>query len=178
MTILQNAGIDTDTGIEKLFAGAHDASAIAVCNGDAEVGVSFDDARSEAASECDLHTKAVVFAYGDEIPNDGIVVSGDLSAELNASIKQALLDYAATDDGKTVLETCTTSPPSPSPTSTRSKSSATPRRTSGNQAPLMRGPGRKAAHHPPQSCRDLLRERIGRISRRRSRPEQPDPRYR
>jgi phosphonate transport system substrate-binding protein len=105
VTILQNAGIDTDTGIQKLFAGAHDASAIAVCNGDAEIGVSFDDARSEAASDCDLHTKAVVFAYGDEIPNDGIVVSGDLSAELTASIKQALLDYAATDDGKAVLKT-------------------------------------------------------------------------
>lgn len=105
VTILKNSGIDIDTGIEKLFAGAHDASAIAVCNGDAEVGVSFDDARSEATSECDLHTKAVVFAYGDEIPNDGIVVSGDLSAELTARIKQALLDYAATEEGKVVLKT-------------------------------------------------------------------------
>jgi phosphonate transport system substrate-binding protein len=105
VTILQNAGINTDTGIEKLFAGAHDASAIAVCNGDAEVGVAFDDARSEATSDCDLHTKVVVFAYGDEIPNDGIVVSGDLSPELTASIKQALLDYAATEDGAAVLKT-------------------------------------------------------------------------
>jgi phosphonate transport system substrate-binding protein len=105
VTILQNAGIDTDAGIEKLFAGAHDASAIAVCNGDAEVGVSFDDARSEATSDCDLQGNVVVFAYGDEIPNDGIVVSGDLPESLKAAIKQALLDYAATEDGKTVLKT-------------------------------------------------------------------------
>lgn len=105
VTILQNAGIDTDAGIEKLFAGAHDASAIAVCNGDAEVGVSFDDARSEATSDCDLQGNVVVFAYGDEIPNDGIVVSGDLPDSLKAAIKQALLDYAATEDGKTVLKT-------------------------------------------------------------------------
>jgi phosphonate transport system substrate-binding protein len=105
VTVLKNAGIDTDTGIEKLFAGAHDASAIAVCNGDAEVGVSFDDARSEATSECDLQGNVVVFAYGDEIPNDGIVVSGDLPDDLKASIKQALLDYADTEDGATVLKT-------------------------------------------------------------------------
>jgi phosphonate transport system substrate-binding protein len=105
VTILQNAGIDTDTGITKLFAGAHDASAIAVCNGDATIGVSFDDARSEATSDCDLNHKAVVFAYGDEIPNDGIVVSGDLPDDLKAAIKQALLDYAATADGAVVLKT-------------------------------------------------------------------------
>jgi phosphonate transport system substrate-binding protein len=104
VTVIGNAGIDTDTDIEKLFAGAHDASAIAVCNGDAEVGVSFDDARSEATSECDLG-EVVVFAYGDEIPNDGIVVSGDLPAALKAAIKQALLDYAATEDGALVLKT-------------------------------------------------------------------------
>ena len=86
-------------------AGAHDASAIAVCNGDAEVGVSFDDARSEATSECDLNNNVVVFAYGDEIPNDGIVVAGDLPEDLKAAIKQALLDYAETEDGATVLKT-------------------------------------------------------------------------
>jgi phosphonate transport system substrate-binding protein len=105
VTILQNAGIDTDTGITKLFAGGHDASAIAVCEGQAEVGVSFDDARSEATSDCDLHTKAVVFAYGDEIPNDGVVVSGDLPDDLKAAIKQALIDYSQTEDGATVLKT-------------------------------------------------------------------------
>ena len=46
----------------------------------------------------------VVFAYGPEIPNDGVAVAGDLSAELKASIKQALLDYAATEDGAAVLD--------------------------------------------------------------------------
>lgn len=104
-TVLGNAGIDIDTGIERLFAGAHDASAIAVCTGDAEVGVSFDDARSEATSECNLQENVVVFAYGDEIPNDGVVVAGDLPDDLKADIKQALLDYAASEDGQTVPRT-------------------------------------------------------------------------
>ncbi|HET9852953.1 MAG TPA: phosphate/phosphite/phosphonate ABC transporter substrate-binding protein [Candidatus Limnocylindrales bacterium] len=105
ITILKNAGIDVDTGIEKSFAGGHDASAIAVCGGQAEVGVSFDDARSEATSECDLQGKVVVFAYGDEIPNDGIVVSGDLPADFQDKIKQALISYSETPDGATVLKT-------------------------------------------------------------------------
>ena len=105
ITILKNAGIDIDTGIEKSFAGGHDASAIAVCGGQAEVGVSFDDARSEATSDCDLQSKVVVFAYGDEIPNDGVVVSGDLPADLQEKIKQALISYSETEDGATVLKT-------------------------------------------------------------------------
>jgi len=106
ITILQNHGIDTDNGIEKFFAGGHDASAIAVCDGTASVGVSFDDARSEATSaSCDLNTNVVVFAYGDEIPNDGIVVSNELSDALKAQIKQALIDYSQTEDGGTVLKT-------------------------------------------------------------------------
>ena len=103
-TILKTNGIALDS-IEAIYAGAHDASAIAVCTGDAEVGVSFDDARSEATTECDLNSNVVVFAYGPEIPNDGIVVDGDLPANLKAAIKQALLDYAASEAGNTVLRT-------------------------------------------------------------------------
>ena len=103
-TVLITNGIALDS-IEPLFAGAHDASAIAVCEGNAEVGVSFDDARSEATTGCDLNTKVVVFAYGPEIPNDGVVVAGDLPEDLKAAIKQALLDYAATPDGNEVLRT-------------------------------------------------------------------------
>jgi phosphonate transport system substrate-binding protein len=105
VTILQNHGIDTESGIQKIFAGGHPASAIAVCEGQAEVGVGFDDARSEATSDCDLNNNVVVFAYGDEIPNDGVVVSVDLPSELKARIKQALMNYAATEQGSTVLRT-------------------------------------------------------------------------
>ncbi len=101
-TVLITSGIALDS-INPLFAGAHDASAIAVCNGDAEVGVSFDDARSEATTECDLESKVVVFAYGGEIPNDGIVVAGDLQPSLKAAIHDALLAYAESEAGNEVL---------------------------------------------------------------------------
>ena len=103
-TIFLNNGIDPETDIEPIFAGSHDASVIAVCNGDAEVGVSFDDARTAAETECDVASNVVVFALGPEIPNDGWAVAGDLPDDLKEQIKQALLDYAATEEGKAVLQ--------------------------------------------------------------------------
>jgi phosphonate transport system substrate-binding protein len=103
-TIFATLGIDPETDIQALFAGGHDASVIAVCEGQAEIGVSFDDARTDAVTDCDVPGTVVVFAYGPEIPNDGVAVSGELSDELQASIKQALLDYAATEAGVAVLE--------------------------------------------------------------------------
>jgi phosphonate transport system substrate-binding protein len=103
-TIFATQGIDPATDLNAVFAGGHDASVIAVCMGQAEVGVSFDDARTDAVTDCDVPGTVVVFAYGPEIPNDGFAVAGDLTDELKASIKQALLDYAATDEGVQVLD--------------------------------------------------------------------------
>jgi phosphonate transport system substrate-binding protein len=102
-TELINAGFDINTDITELFAGSHNASVIAVCEGQAEVGVSFDDARTSTTTDCDMKSNDVVFAYGPEIPNDGIAVSGDLPDSLKAAIKQALLDYVNTPDGAKVL---------------------------------------------------------------------------
>jgi len=103
-TILKAQGIDYQTGIEPIFAGGHDTSVVAVCEGDAEVGVAFDDARGAAETDCDVASNVVVFAYGPEIPNDGWAVAGDLPAEMKEQIKQALLDYAGTEDGQATLE--------------------------------------------------------------------------
>jgi phosphonate transport system substrate-binding protein len=103
-TVFATLGIDPGTDLDALFVQEHDRSVVTVCTGLAEIGVSFDDARSDAITDCDVSGSVVVFAYGPEIPNDGIAVSGDLSDELRARIKQALLDYAATDEGASVLE--------------------------------------------------------------------------
>jgi phosphonate transport system substrate-binding protein len=102
-TIFANAGLDPETDLSPLFAGAHDASVIAVCNGQAVIGVSFDDARQDAVTDCDVANTVVVFAYGPEIPNDGMAVAGSLSDDLKARIKAALLEYAATPEGSEVL---------------------------------------------------------------------------
>lgn len=103
-TIFATLGLNPETDLDAVFAGGHDASVIAVCMGQAEVGVSFDDARTDAVTDCPVTDTVVTFAYGPEIPNDGLAVSGDLSDDLKANIKQALLDYAATDDGEAVLD--------------------------------------------------------------------------
>jgi len=103
-TVLANQGIDPVTDLNVIFAGEHDYSVIAVCTGEAEVGVSYDDARPDTVTDCDVAETVVVFAYGPEIPNDGIAVSGDLSDDLKERIKQALLEYAATEEGAAVLD--------------------------------------------------------------------------
>lgn len=103
--MLKNAGIDPETGIAPIFAGSHDNSVLAVYNGDAPVGVSFDDARGNVDEEFpDVGQKVVVFAYSAEIPNDGWVVRSELPQDLQAAITQALLDYAASEDGKATLK--------------------------------------------------------------------------
>ncbi|HUF07632.1 MAG TPA: phosphate/phosphite/phosphonate ABC transporter substrate-binding protein [Candidatus Binatia bacterium] len=102
-TIFLNNGIDPETDLDAIFAGGHDASVVAVCDGDAEVGVAFDDARGAAETECDIAENVIVFAYGPEIPNDGWAVAGDLPDDLKEAIKQALLDYAGTEEGQATL---------------------------------------------------------------------------
>ncbi len=103
-TVLIAEGLNPEADIEPLFAGSHDASVIAVCEGDAEVGVSFDDARTVATTECDVANEVVVFAYGPEIPNDGIAVAGDLPDDLKQQIADALMAYAETEEGAEVLD--------------------------------------------------------------------------
>jgi len=102
-TIFIAAGIDPANDIDPIFAGGHDSSVIAVCEGDAEVGVAFDDARGAAETECDIAENVVVFAYGPEIPNDGWAVLGSLPDDLKEAIKQALLDYVASEEGAATL---------------------------------------------------------------------------
>ncbi len=102
-TIFLNNGIDPETDIDPVFAGTHDGSVIAVCDGDAEVGVSFDDARGIAETTCDIASNVVVFAFGPEIPNDGWAVLGTLPDNLKEAIKQSLLDYSATEEGQAAL---------------------------------------------------------------------------
>jgi phosphonate transport system substrate-binding protein len=102
-TVFAVAGTHPDD-LDRLFAGAHDAAVIAVCEDQAEIGVSFDDARPEATTGCDVNGTVVVFAYGPEIPNDGIVVDGSLPEDLKLEIQRALIDYSESEEGSEVLQ--------------------------------------------------------------------------
>ena len=103
-TVFLTQGIDPEADIDPVFAGSHDNSVVTVCDGTAEVGVSFDDARTEPVTDCDVAANVVVFAYGPEIPNDGVAVAGDLPDDLKQQIKDALLAFAETEEGATVLD--------------------------------------------------------------------------
>lgn len=102
---LQEAGLDTDTDIQQVPVTANDASVLAVYNGDAEVGFSFWDARTIVASDTpDVGQKVVVFALTEEIPNDGVALTDDLSPELQDRITEALQSYSESEEGSAVLE--------------------------------------------------------------------------
>ncbi|MDZ5144844.1 phosphate/phosphite/phosphonate ABC transporter substrate-binding protein [Microbacterium testaceum] len=105
MLALKEAGVDIDSGFQKVPVTANDASVLAVYNGDAEVGFSFWDARTLVKKDkSDVGQKVVVFGLTNEIPNDGVAVSKDLSPELQQKISTALADYSATDEGSAALK--------------------------------------------------------------------------
>lgn len=102
---LLNAGVDPLDDIESLFAGGHDSAVQAVYDGDAEVGVSFNDARGQLVETVpDVGEKVVVWGWSDPIPNDGFAVAGDLPQDLKDAITQAFIDIAATEDGAALLD--------------------------------------------------------------------------
>jgi phosphonate transport system substrate-binding protein len=102
---LVDAGIDPIDDINGLFAGGHDSSVQAVYDGDATVGVSFNDARGTIEETSpDVGQKVVVFGWSGPIPNDGFAVAGDLPDSLVAAITAAFVDIAGTEEGAAVLD--------------------------------------------------------------------------
>jgi phosphonate transport system substrate-binding protein len=105
LQLINLAGLDPETDVEAIFSGGHDNSVLAVCNGDAEVGVSFDDARGILQEgDCEDISSVVSFAFSDEIPSDGVAVAGSLPAELQQAISDALVAYSQTEEGAAVLD--------------------------------------------------------------------------
>lgn len=101
---LSEAGVDPVDDISPLFAGGHDNAVQAVYDGDAAVGVSFNDARDEIVdANPDVGEKVVVFGWSGPIPNDGFAVAPSLSDELVQRITDAFVAIAATDEGAALL---------------------------------------------------------------------------
>ena len=101
---LINLGIDPESDITPTFTGGHDGAVTAVYNGDADFGVSFDDARSTIADTYpDVGSKVIVFNITDEIPNDVVAVRGELPDTLKDAIYDAIDAYLATDEGQQVF---------------------------------------------------------------------------
>lgn len=101
---LSDAGIDPVDGVNALFAGGHDNAVQAVYDGDAAVGVSFNDARAEIVdANPDVGEKVVVFGWSGPIPNDGFAVAPGLPEDLVQQITDAFVKIADTEDGAALL---------------------------------------------------------------------------
>jgi phosphonate transport system substrate-binding protein len=94
--------VQTEFFSEAVATGGHDNSAIAVYNGDADVATTFDDVRTTLTEEYpDIMEKLKVVTYTDEIPNDTISVTKELSDELQAKIKETFLSF---NDDKDMIQ--------------------------------------------------------------------------
>ncbi len=101
------AGIDPDQDFAKTIeAGSHNNVIIAVYNGDCDAGATYADARNAVEDELpDVKEKVVVLATTAEIPNDNVSVIPDLPTEMVDTLRDALLEIAATPEGQEALKT-------------------------------------------------------------------------
>jgi len=98
-------GYDLDE-LDTMYAGGHPESVLAVANGDATIGVSYNDAREDLVQErASIGEEVIVFAWSAPIPNDGFVIRGDLPQSLKDAVTEALLDIAQDEaDGEVLLD--------------------------------------------------------------------------
>ena len=110
VTLATEHGINPDTEMTSIFAGSHDASALAVYNGDVDVSVTFGGSPGSDGRETiegdfpDVKDVVCILGYSADIPNDGIVVRAGLDADLSEQIAAALTAIAATEEGQALTE--------------------------------------------------------------------------
>ena len=98
---LIEAGIDPVNDITPIFTGGHDAAVVAVYNGDADIGVSYDDARRTLRKEkLDVGDKVIVFNITSEVPNDVIAASSLLPDSLQRAIYDSIAAFLDTEEGE------------------------------------------------------------------------------
>jgi phosphonate transport system substrate-binding protein len=98
-------GIDIEEDIEYSYLTSHDATVAAVYNGDFDIGVSYDDARRTLRKEkTDVGEKVIVFNITEDIPNDVVVVRGELPDTLKVAVFDATKAYLATEQGAAVFD--------------------------------------------------------------------------
>lgn len=106
VTLKSVHGIDPETDMTYIFAGSHDASALAVYNGDVDVSVTFGGSPGSDGRETiegdfpDVKEVVCILGYSADIPNDGIVVRSGLDPELVQQIADAFLAVVETEEGR------------------------------------------------------------------------------
>jgi len=106
MITLRAAGIDPERDIKVVDAGSHDAVVAAVYNGEVDGGACYVDARTRIEKDHpDVMEKVAVIEVSVNIPNDGVQFHPSVSEDLRNKIVNALLEIAATEEGKEALKT-------------------------------------------------------------------------
>jgi len=102
---LLNLGIDLENDVTYSYLGSHTDTVAAVYNGDFEIGLSFDDARRNIREDSpDVGSKVIVFNITEEIPNDVVVVNGDLPDSLKQAIYDATAAFLGSDEGVALFD--------------------------------------------------------------------------
>ncbi|UOQ87271.1 phosphate/phosphite/phosphonate ABC transporter substrate-binding protein [Gracilibacillus salinarum] len=95
---------ETEFFSEAFQTGGHDNSAIAVYNGEADVATTFDDVRGDLEEEYpDIMEKTRILGYTDDIPNDTISVTKELSDDLVQQIKDTFLGFNEDEEMITIM---------------------------------------------------------------------------
>jgi phosphonate transport system substrate-binding protein len=107
MLTMRAEGILPERDLAQIVdAGSHDSVVAAIYNGEVDAGASYVDARTRIEGDYpDVMEKVVVLALTTDIPNDGVQFHPSITREMRDKIVQALLDIAATDEGKEALNT-------------------------------------------------------------------------
>jgi phosphonate transport system substrate-binding protein len=106
MITLKADGVDTERDLKVVDAGSHDAVVAAVYNGEVDGGACYVDARTRIEKDYpDVMEKVAVIEVSVNIPNDGVQFHPSVSEEMRGPIVDALLEIAATEEGKEALDT-------------------------------------------------------------------------
>lgn len=108
-SFMKGAGVNVEKGqffSDIVFAGTHPNAATNVYNKVVDASWTFEDVRQNLidAGLKDAKEKLQAVAFTEWIPNDTVSVRTGLPADLVAKVKDALVKYAKTDEGRKVLK--------------------------------------------------------------------------
>ena len=102
--LLKKNGVEVKDLAEAVFAGSHNAAALAVYRGSVDAAATFVDVRDQEEKNFpDIKEKTKVLALTDPIPNDTITFRKDLPASIQTKFKEAILDLVKTEEGKKIV---------------------------------------------------------------------------
>lgn len=104
--MLKGVGIDVATDMNQIIdTGSHEASAVAVFNGECDWAATYVDARTrEEENYPTIMDETVVIALEPDIPNDGIQFHPDFPADLRAQLVEVFLGMMDSEEGLAALD--------------------------------------------------------------------------